>query len=126
MVTAMWGDHARNVLGGTRFADVRWVESTGSTNADLLAAAAEGEADGVVLVAEEQTAGRGRLDRTWDAPSGSSLLCSVLVRPDLPVGLLQLLSMASRGGGIRCVRRGGRRASVAQVAERPAARGGER
>ena len=41
------------------------VETTGSTNADLVAAAAEGAADRTVLVAGEQTAGRGRRDRTW-------------------------------------------------------------
>src|SRR5205814_1213470 len=39
--------------------------------------------DGVGAVADRQTAGRGRLDRTWDAPTGSSLLVSVLLRPDL-------------------------------------------
>jgi BirA family transcriptional regulator, biotin operon repressor / biotin---[acetyl-CoA-carboxylase] ligase len=95
MVTAMRGDHARKALSGSRFADVRWVDSTGSTNADLLAAAAEDAADGLVLLAEHQTAGRGRLDRRWEAPPGSSLLCSVLVRPQLAVGQLQLVTMAA-------------------------------
>ena len=95
MVTAMPGDDARTGLQKTRFADLRWVDSTGSTNADLLALAAEGAADGVVLVADHQTAGRGRLGRTWEAPAGSSLLCSVLVRPDLPAGALQLLNLAA-------------------------------
>jgi BirA family biotin operon repressor/biotin-[acetyl-CoA-carboxylase] ligase len=95
MVTAMRGDHARNALAGSRFADVRWVDSTGSTNADLLALAGEGADDGVVLVADHQSAGRGRLDRRWEAPPGSSLLCSVLVRPRLPVGLVPLTALAA-------------------------------
>ena len=71
---------------GTRFADVRWVDETGSTNHDLLALAAVGAPDGVVLVADHQTAGRGRLDRTWVAPPGASLLVSVLVRPAARAG----------------------------------------
>ena len=81
MVTGMTGDRARSALAGTRFADVRWVAETGSTNRDLLALAADGAPDGVAIVADHQTAGRGRLDRGWHAPPGGSLLLSVLVRP---------------------------------------------
>jgi BirA family transcriptional regulator, biotin operon repressor / biotin---[acetyl-CoA-carboxylase] ligase len=95
MVTAMPGDDARKALEDSRFSDLRWVDSTGSTNADLLALAAEGAPDGVVLVADHQTAGRGRLGRTWEAPPGSSLLSSVLLRPDLPVSMLQLINLAT-------------------------------
>ncbi|MGZ4760250.1 MAG: biotin--[acetyl-CoA-carboxylase] ligase, partial [Acidimicrobiales bacterium] len=60
---------------------VRWVGETGSTNRDLLDLAADGAPEGVVLVADHQTAGRGRLDRSWVAPADSSLLLSVLFRP---------------------------------------------
>jgi len=70
------------------------VAETGSTNRDLLAAAAEGAPDGTVLVAAHQTAGRGRRDRTWTAPPGASLLASVLVRPNLPADRLFLLTLA--------------------------------
>jgi BirA family biotin operon repressor/biotin-[acetyl-CoA-carboxylase] ligase len=59
-------------------------ESTGSTNADLAGQAARGAAEGAVLVAEEQTAGRGRLDRRWTAPARSGLFFSVLLRPGEP------------------------------------------
>jgi BirA family transcriptional regulator, biotin operon repressor / biotin---[acetyl-CoA-carboxylase] ligase len=57
------------------------VASTGSTNADLLARAEEGAAEGLVLVAEEQTAGRGRLGRSWVSVPGASLTFSMLLRP---------------------------------------------
>ncbi|GAA2360626.1 biotin--[acetyl-CoA-carboxylase] ligase [Streptomyces carpaticus] len=74
------------------------VESTGSTNADLAAAAVSGAAaPGTVLVAEEQLSGRGRLDRRWNAPARSGLFVSVLLTPghDVPAerwGWLPLLA----------------------------------
>jgi BirA family transcriptional regulator, biotin operon repressor / biotin---[acetyl-CoA-carboxylase] ligase len=79
------GDLARSALVGTRFADVRWVAETGSTNADVLERARQGDAEGTVVVADHQTAGRGRLGRTWQAPPGASLLCTVLLRPPAAV-----------------------------------------
>jgi len=88
MVTGVPGERARSALIGTagdRFADVRWTSETGSTNADALALAREGEPEGVVLVADHQTAGRGRAGRTWRAPSGASLLVSILLRPPAAV-----------------------------------------
>ncbi|GHF16307.1 biotin--[acetyl-CoA-carboxylase] ligase [Streptomyces morookaense] len=54
------------------------VQRTGSTNTDLVAS---GGTEGAVLVAEEQSAGRGRLDRTWTAPARSGLFFSVLLTP---------------------------------------------
>lgn len=74
----------RDGLAGARLADVRWVAETGSTNADLMAAAADGAGEGVVLVADHQTAGRGRRGRSWTAPPGSAVLVSVLLRPPAP------------------------------------------
>jgi BirA family transcriptional regulator, biotin operon repressor / biotin---[acetyl-CoA-carboxylase] ligase len=56
---------------------------TGSTNADLLAAAAGGAPEGSVLTAEAQTAGRGRMGRSWQSPPGAALMFSVLLRPDV-------------------------------------------
>lgn len=56
------------------------VAETGSTNADLLASAHNGAAHHSVLVAEFQSAGKGRLDRTWVAEPGSNLLVSLLFR----------------------------------------------
>jgi BirA family biotin operon repressor/biotin-[acetyl-CoA-carboxylase] ligase len=60
------------------------VATTGSTNTDLAAKAASGAPEGAVLVAEEQTSGRGRLDRRWSAPPRSGLFFSVLLRPGGP------------------------------------------
>lgn len=68
-------------LHGSGLGPVEWVPQTASTNADLLAVAAEGAAHGLVRVTDHQTAGRGRLDRTWTTRPGDALLVSVLVRP---------------------------------------------
>ncbi|MDI3409075.1 biotin--[acetyl-CoA-carboxylase] ligase [Streptomyces cavernicola] len=71
------------------------VQSTGSTNVDLAARAVD-DAEGAVLIAEEQTAGRGRLDRSWTAPARSGIFLSVLLKPrEVPVerwGWLPLLA----------------------------------
>src|SRR5262245_8763098 len=67
---------------GQPWTAIEVVQRTGSTNTDLLARAASGAAEGIVLVAEEQTAGRGRLGRSWVSPPGTALTFSVLLRPD--------------------------------------------
>ncbi len=85
MFTRMPGDRARQALHGTRFADIRWRAATGSTNADALELARQGEPEGIVLVADHQGAGRGRHGRTWTAPPGASLLATVLLRPPATV-----------------------------------------
>lgn len=86
-------DGQLQALAGTRFT-VHWVDATGSTNDDLRAAAAEGAPEGSVLLADHQTSGHGRQGRTWEAPPGSSLLVSVLLRPDLDPDHLHLLTTA--------------------------------
>jgi BirA family biotin operon repressor/biotin-[acetyl-CoA-carboxylase] ligase len=81
------------------FARLDVVDSTGSTNEDLLAAAARPESPAAhlsVLIAEHQTAGRGRLGRIWQAAPRTAILASVLVRPPaqppFPVTLLPLVA----------------------------------
>jgi BirA family biotin operon repressor/biotin-[acetyl-CoA-carboxylase] ligase len=64
------------------WSSVEVVETSPSTNADLVDRAGSSDVDGVVLIAEHQTAGRGRLQRTWTAPARSGLTMSALVRPD--------------------------------------------
>jgi BirA family transcriptional regulator, biotin operon repressor / biotin---[acetyl-CoA-carboxylase] ligase len=79
------------------------VMSTGSTNADLLSLARDGAPEGTVVVSDEQTAGRGRLGRTWVSAPGSGLWCSVLVRlaPDAGQGLLPLLAGVAVAEAVR-------------------------
>lgn len=91
-----WSDLSRPPLNATALrrgltgADSMWtsldvVERTGSTNTDLAGRAREGGVgEGAVLVAEEQTAGRGRLERGWSAPARSGVFVSVLVVPKAP------------------------------------------
>lgn len=73
-------DALRTALIGP-WAQLDVVERTGSTNADLIAAAGAGAPDRTVLVAEYQEAGRGRLTRSWVSPPGAGLTVSVLLRP---------------------------------------------
>jgi BirA family biotin operon repressor/biotin-[acetyl-CoA-carboxylase] ligase len=60
------------------------VQSTGSTNADLLARALDGEPEGTVLATEDQRTGRGRLGRSWITRPRAALTFSLLVRPGVP------------------------------------------
>jgi BirA family biotin operon repressor/biotin-[acetyl-CoA-carboxylase] ligase len=69
---------------GGLWRDLEVVETTGSTNADLLARALAGEPEGAVLAAEEQRAGRGRMGRTWTSPPRAALTFSVLLKPAVP------------------------------------------
>ncbi len=73
------------------------VDETGSTNADLMAQGAAGAPDRSVLRANYQSAGRGRLDRTWEAPRGVNLLVSLLFRriPDRLHVLTQVVALAA-------------------------------
>jgi BirA family biotin operon repressor/biotin-[acetyl-CoA-carboxylase] ligase len=61
--------------------EIRIVTTTESTMADVASAAREGEAEGLVEIAEEQTAGRGRVDRAWESPARASAMLSMLLRP---------------------------------------------
>lgn len=94
------------VYDGSLWRSLRVVSSTGSTNTDLAAAARAGEPAGSVLVAEEQTLGRGRLDRDWMSPPQSGLTFSMLLRPpaDIPVsrwGWLPLLAGIAVADAVR-------------------------
>ncbi|NLU72252.1 biotin--[acetyl-CoA-carboxylase] ligase [Streptomyces sp. HNM0575] len=91
-----WSDLSRPPLNAASLrraltgADSMWtsldvVERTGSTNTDLAGRARDGDAvEGAVLVAEEQTAGRGRLERGWNAPARSGVFVSMLIVPPVP------------------------------------------
>jgi BirA family biotin operon repressor/biotin-[acetyl-CoA-carboxylase] ligase len=111
-----WSDLDRPPLGaaalrralvrpGGLWSELDVVQRTGSTNSDLVGRAANGTAaEGAVLVAEEQSAGRGRLDRRWTAPARSGLFFSVLLDPaEVPVarwGWLPLLTGVAVATGL--------------------------
>lgn len=80
-------------VGGTW--DVRFVGETDSTNRMVLDLARAGAPEGVVVVADHQTAGRGRLGRVWQAPPGASLLVTVLLRPTIGVTDAHLVTIAA-------------------------------
>jgi BirA family biotin operon repressor/biotin-[acetyl-CoA-carboxylase] ligase len=117
-VTSVWSDLARPPLSAKRlqrdlagdvWREVRVVETTVSTNADLAAEAKAGAAEGLVLVAEHQTAGRGRLDRQWESPARAGLTFSALLRPSLDLAHLSLLPLLAGLATVEAV------ASVADV-----------
>jgi len=68
-------------LSKLRLGDVKYFDSIGSTNDEALAWAANDMPDLSLVVADEQTAGRGRLDRKWFTPKGTALAFSLLLRP---------------------------------------------
>ena len=59
-------------------------ESLPSTNTELARLASESAAEGLAILADEQTAGRGRLQRAWSSPKGAGLYFSLLLRPAIP------------------------------------------
>jgi BirA family biotin operon repressor/biotin-[acetyl-CoA-carboxylase] ligase len=67
----------------------------GSTNEEARRLASQGACEGTVVISDFQTAGRGRLDRRWEAPRGSSLLFSLVFRPDLAASETAQLTMLS-------------------------------
>lgn len=81
-------DRIQSALARTQTGDfgqrVHFYKQIGSTNDAARDLAAEGAPEGTLVIADEQTAGRGRMARVWTAPPGTSLLMSILFRPTLP------------------------------------------
>jgi BirA family biotin operon repressor/biotin-[acetyl-CoA-carboxylase] ligase len=73
------------------YTDLTVTPETASTNADAAAAARAGAAEGLVITAERQAAGRGRLGRGWSMPSRAGIAVSVLFRPDAVSGWFPLM-----------------------------------
>jgi BirA family biotin operon repressor/biotin-[acetyl-CoA-carboxylase] ligase len=88
------GQVARHLGPAARRYAIRIVDETGSTNTDLMAAAAAGAPSATVLVAEFQSRGRGRRGRDWHSGLGGALTFSVLWRFDQGAGFLSGLSLA--------------------------------
>ena len=93
---------------------VRWISTTGSTNDDLVAAGRKGAPDRLVLVADHQSAGRGRLDRTWEAPHGANLLVSLLFRsvPQFPHALTHAVALAAQSACLQMMLKAGAEVAV--------------
>ena len=70
-------------------------DSIGSTNTEALNQAKQGAAEGLCIVANEQTIGRGRHGRTWISPKQAGLYFSIILRPKIEVGFLPLLTLMS-------------------------------
>lgn len=87
--------------------EVRVLESIGSTNDYVATLARAGEREGLVVAAEHQFLGRGRLDRQWTSPPRAGLTFSLLLRPAVPVGVrtwlpMLLAAVASEALSSRC------------------------
>lgn len=84
----------------------------GSTNARAAERAREGAAEGLLVTADHQTGGRGRLDRTWETPAGSALTFSLLLRPTVPAGSWPWLPLLTGYAVAKALRAGGVEAGV--------------
>ncbi len=99
-------DLERAVTAAGLQAPVHWHEVTGSTNETAAGLAAAGAPEWTLVAAGHQTAGRGRLDRSWDDIPGGALLVSIVLRPDLApdrLGLVSLLAGAALADACRDV-----------------------
>ena len=90
----------KGLVGSVFGANVVYRESVDSTNTLAKALAEKGAPEGTVVVAEEQTAGRGRLGRGWVSPAGANLLFSLLLRPPLEPENVFVLTMVLALAGI--------------------------
>ena len=93
MADSLAPDGVKPLLGG-RFGEVyRYAQRATSTQRMLEA----GDAEGTIAVAEEQSEGRGRLGRSWEAPAGSSILVSLVLVPPVEAPRLPELSLVAGG-----------------------------
>jgi BirA family transcriptional regulator, biotin operon repressor / biotin---[acetyl-CoA-carboxylase] ligase len=91
--------------GGSAPGVVVRLDTVDSTQSVAFTLAERGAADRTVVVADQQLAGRGRRGRTWRAPTGTSLLASIIVRPRLPHSLLSTLSLTTAVAAAEALRR---------------------
>ena len=90
--------------------EIEFHDAIESTNARARDLAAEGRSD-VVVLADEQTGGRGRLDRAWTSPSGGIWL-SILFRPEVPPATVPLFTLAAAVATARAARAAGVDATI--------------
>ncbi|GGA23297.1 biotin--[acetyl-CoA-carboxylase] ligase [Paenibacillus physcomitrellae] len=77
---------------------------TGSTQDEARALAEQGAPEGTLVIAEEQTKGKGRMGRSWYSPPGNGLWMSLLLRPDLPLGSAPQLTLLTAVAVCRAIR----------------------
>jgi BirA family transcriptional regulator, biotin operon repressor / biotin---[acetyl-CoA-carboxylase] ligase len=90
---------------GSAAGEIVRLDTVDSTQSVAGALAERGAADRTVVVADQQLAGRGRRGRAWQAPGGTSLLVSILVRPRLPQALLPTFSPTTAVATAEALRR---------------------
>ncbi|HYR96890.1 MAG TPA: biotin--[acetyl-CoA-carboxylase] ligase [Candidatus Binatus sp.] len=78
-----------------RWCDVRWLDEVDSTQRVARDLARAGAAEGTAVIAERQTAGRGRLGRQWHSPPGLNLYCSIVLRPPLPPSTVPQIALVT-------------------------------
>jgi len=93
-----------SAMAGRRIGVVRAFGEVASTMDVAARLAVEGAPDGTVVLADHQTAGRGRLGRVWQAPPGEALLLSILFRPALDVTSIHQVPMAVALGALHAIR----------------------
>jgi BirA family biotin operon repressor/biotin-[acetyl-CoA-carboxylase] ligase len=86
---------AKLAQGDVFGAAFRYYDEIESTNVEAKRLAGQGAPEGTVVVAESQSAGRGRLGRTWSSPPGKGLLFSVVLRPKIPMTEAHLLTLVA-------------------------------
>lgn len=73
--------------------NLKLLDSVPSTQDELRRLAEQGAAEGTLVIAEQQTSGRGRMGRTWVSPSGKGIWMSLLLRPPVPLHLTPQLTL---------------------------------
>ena len=91
---------------------LHWFAEVGSTNDVAKQLAEEGAAHGEVVVAERQTAGRGRRGRPWTSPPGRNVAMSIVLRPDLPPSRAPELTLLASVAVCQAIRQAGVAAGI--------------
>src|SRR6185295_9871007 len=116
LLAAEWGGEGRHGAYRSQMPDprIRLVElpSCASTQDELRSLAAAGAAAFTAVRADVQEAGRGRRGRRWEAPTGTALLVSILLRPRRPMHEVPVLSLAGGVAAVECARRFGATAGL--------------
>src|SRR5579884_1552055 len=74
---------------------IHYFDEVGSTQRVAAEMAEAGAAQGTVVIAELQTAGRGRMGRSWHSPPGLNLYCTIILRPSIPLPEIPRISLVA-------------------------------